>query len=935
MTDTKAPLEPPARKAARAYMAQGYAPIPLPTRSKNPDRKGWQNERHGIEDLPKIWKNGQGVGLLLGEPSGGLVDVDLDVPEAVRLGGRFLPPTRTSGREGIRDSHWWYHAPGSKTAKFADIGVEGEMLVELRSTGCQTVVEPSIHPGGDRYLWSRSGLEVAQVGADALLESCQRLATAVLIARHLPASGRHDFALALVGYLLRNGLAEETVLTILVAAWNVNDAPDEGLRDLRGIVRDTRARLERDEPVKGGRTLDGLVGGMPKALAKFLGWERADNGEGKADGKPGAARQRNQADRLIDYARETEAELFLDQFNMPHALVDGEAVPLNSRSYNWLRNLMWAKENASVGGDPLKTASGTLAAFAANEGRTRTLHTRAAYHDGAVYYQLDKGRVWRIDREGYRRDDAPPVVFRSISNLKELPDPEAGGTLDEVCSLINIKSDLGRRLWLAHTVLTLLEHIPRPIEEATGGAGAGKSTFSRYKKRLLDPTAPESIRLDRRDFLQKADHTFIVLLDNLNSLPEWAEDTLCRLVTGEGDSKRVLYSDDDDYIFEMKRAILLNGINPPADRSDVRDRTLPVELRRIPDNRRRSEEDLWDEFREKHPRMLGAILDTLSRALKAKESVTLSRRPRLADWGEYAAAVYECEGWSEGDKRGAELFMEDWDKVVLMQDRGTVEGSLLAQAIVTLMKTREEYRGFASDLYQDLRPIAEDDLHVNTERDKDWPTNAVWLARKLREIEPTLDSSFGIEVRRKNHKRGSYLIISKRGDGGDDPGSGGGGGKGPFTSTLTSTLPPPHNPDTYGEGGGKASSGAKTGYSYPPHPRTDEREGDIEGNMKGGGVNSSRFTTTTTTTTTPGVGRDGNENGAREGSVPPHPSSPLDDFFSDPPDWLATQLDKCREHEKFVGPTCSSVAYEVFGTAARWAEAVPVLRRHLAEGVRS
>lgn len=276
MTDTKAPLEPPARKAARAYMKQGYAPIPLPARSKNPDRKGWQNERHGIEDLSRIWKNGQGVGLLLGEPSGGLVDVDLDVPEAVRLGGRFLPPARTSGREGIRDSHWWYRAPGSKTAKFADIGVAGEMLVELRSTGCQTVVEPSIHPEGDRYLWSRSGLQVARIEAGELLDSCRRLAAAVLIARHLPASGRHDFALALVGYLLRNGLDEETVLKILIAAWNVNDAPDEGLQDLRGIVRDTRARLDRDEPVKGGRTLDGLVGGMPKALASFMGWERAD-----------------------------------------------------------------------------------------------------------------------------------------------------------------------------------------------------------------------------------------------------------------------------------------------------------------------------------------------------------------------------------------------------------------------------------------------------------------------------------------------------------------------------------------------------------------------------------------------------------------------------------------------------------------------------------
>jgi len=117
--------------------------------------------------------------------------------------------------------------------------------------------------------------------------------------------------------------------------------------------------------------------------------------------------------------------------------------------------------------------------------------------------------------------------------------------------------------------------------------GSGKITLGRLIKRLFDPTAPETVRLDPRDFLQKAAHSYVVMLDNQNSLPEWAADTLCRLVTGESDSKRALYTDDEDAIVGMLRAVILNGINTPSDRPDVQDRTLPIELERIPDKDRR------------------------------------------------------------------------------------------------------------------------------------------------------------------------------------------------------------------------------------------------------------------------------------------------------------------------------------------------------------
>lgn len=210
---------------ARHYIEHGFAPIPVPARSKNPNREGWQNERHGLNDIPKCWDNGQGVGLLTGEPSGWLVDVDLDVLEAVSIVGRFLRPTRASGHGDALDSHWWYFAEGIETKMFYDTDGK-KRLVELRANGCQTLVAPSIYPDGGAYAWN-TALEVEVVAATELRRDINKLATATLIARHLPehrklgGGGRHDYALALAGFLLRDGrLDRETVPGILLAAWD-------------------------------------------------------------------------------------------------------------------------------------------------------------------------------------------------------------------------------------------------------------------------------------------------------------------------------------------------------------------------------------------------------------------------------------------------------------------------------------------------------------------------------------------------------------------------------------------------------------------------------------------------------------------------------------------------------------------------------------------
>ena len=169
------------RRAAAKYLTRDIAVIPVPDGAKDPGLPGWQNLRLTPEDIPRYWSNGQNIGALNGEPSGWRVCVDLDVAETLGMAGRFLSPTLTSGRQSRPHSHRWYVAPQAQTQKFKD--TDGTMLLELRSTGCQTIVAPSAHPTGERYVWhAESGLEMAQIEAPELIDRLRELATAVLVA---------------------------------------------------------------------------------------------------------------------------------------------------------------------------------------------------------------------------------------------------------------------------------------------------------------------------------------------------------------------------------------------------------------------------------------------------------------------------------------------------------------------------------------------------------------------------------------------------------------------------------------------------------------------------------------------------------------------------------------------------------------------------------
>lgn len=911
------------QRAAISYIWRGLAPIPVPAGEKNPGRRGWESLRITEEEVSDYWTNGQNIGLLLGEPSGWLVDVDLDVPEAARIAERFLSPTLTSGRESSPDSHRWYVSPGTEYGEWKDTDNK-KKLIELRGTGRQTLVEPSTHTSGEQYAWSRSGAEIVSMDATELRARCTELATATLIARHLPehreagGGGRHDYALALAGFLLRPGRLDEDLLKILVAAWDAKGWPNEGARreahrDLEGIVRDTAQDIADGEPVVGGPTLEEMVPGMVRQLRRYWGWCREEqNQDAPAEEKED---RRNQADRLIGYALENEEGLFVDQHGAPHALVSGEPVPLNSRCYSWLRRLMWEQEQKAVNGEYLKTAAGTLAAHAEFSGEVRELHTRAAWHEGTLYYELRPGRVVRCGASGWGFAEKPPVLFRRYPNLKDLPDPEPEDSLDVLDSLVNLKTERDRRLFKAYLATAALPHVPRPILNVTGAMGSGKTTVGRMVKRTWDPTAPETVRYDARDILQKALHAYVLMFDNLSTLSEAAADTCCRLVTGEADSKRKLYTDDEDVIVELKRAVLLNGINVPTDRSDVLDRSLVVELERIPDGERRTEEELWERFEAERPRLLGTLFSVLARAIALKPSLQLSRRPRLADWGEYAAAVYEVMGW------GRETFLEDWDEVVRAQNVGSLDGSPVAQTIIEFVRQHGNYEGSATDLHNKLEGIAED-VGVNVTRDKAWPKSARWLWRKINEVLPLLLAS-GIEARR-DRPQGATVISLRRVPA--DDASDARPSEEPVDKADMARNKPGDDASSNASGASDASSNASPNSAYLPASRNTRITRNRSG-AKSEPLSADLDPGESATLEELKAGRES------QAVALPETARKL---LKDPPGWLKHQIEHARGQdfpEPQLKALAAAVASEACGDGTKGAEVLPTVKAFLTHGV--
>lgn len=483
--------------------------------------------------------------------------------------------------------------------------------------------------------------------------------------------------------------------------------------------------------------------------------------ERSGDGsEPASEGKGSKAVQLLAFVEAERVTFFHDQFDEPHAVlpeIQGQVFKVRSRAFRrWLAHAAWQKTGQVPSQETVQTALQVLEGKARFAGPRIELQVRVASHEGALYYDLGDGRAVRVTPDGWTIAQPAPIVFRRIAHQKPQVTPVAGGDLRLFLALVNLRGgeqDQGRQLLLlVWLVIALVPGFPHPPLVAHGPQGAAKSSLFKMIKELLDPSAIQTLSPaeNLREFVLQAAHHWFIPIDNLSSLPEWLSDALSRACTGDGFSKRELYTDTDEVILAFRRIIGLNGINLVVDKPDLLDRSILLGLERIPEDRRMGEAELWDQFNQAKPLLLGAMFDALAKALRIEPGVKLPLLPRMADFARWGVAVAQALGYT------AEEFLSAYRLAIAAQHQEAISASLVAQAVLTFME-QERWEGTPSELLAVLNGAAEH-LHIDT-RSKHWPKDPNWVWRRLREVQTNLEA-VGLRIER-SEKADRRITIRK------------------------------------------------------------------------------------------------------------------------------------------------------------------------------
>ncbi|MEC8664470.1 MAG: hypothetical protein VXY16_03255 [Pseudomonadota bacterium] len=515
------------------------------------------------------------------------------------------------------------------------------------------------------------------------------------------------------------------------ALLNGNDNHDNGLKLVMDILPYTRDE-ELIKSIISSALGPDYKGNTLNEVPQLIQW-CADNATN--DFLDTSSNRKSMAVQCIEVINGLNIELFHDSYLTPYITFrEADCGPktylLNGRTARTkLRGIIYRVMDKSITAQTFAEVIDILSARALFDNEEKEVFLRTARHKESVIINLadDQGRVVIIDKDGFTVSKESPVPFVCSPNMEALPVPTEAGyeVFDELKNLFGLEDQNFTRV-LAFMVSTLKPEEPYLLLIVQGEQGSGKSELSRGIKMTCDPSkAPKSRLPDNpADLSILAKDMQILVFDNLSGMSGKMSDALCALLTGSANAKRRLYTNDELHISYEAAPVIINGIAGIANRPDLLDRSISINLPPMPSGQRKTEAELRSNLDKLRPRLLGALFGLTSEALKNFDKTETPTSVRMADIGKWLIAAEPATDLAAGSFLAA---IEDSQNEIIEE---SMFGNSIVIALINYLPA-EGYDGKLGRLFHDLKAMQE-------RYDPTFPKTAAHLSKALKRLRPAM-----------------------------------------------------------------------------------------------------------------------------------------------------------------------------------------------------
>ena len=444
---------------------------------------------------------------------------------------------------------------------------------------------------------------------------------------------------------------------------------------------------------------------------------------------------------------------------------------LNSKECTqWLKSTYYDDSGKVHSNDLYKNALEIIIAQAiTNETKIEKIYTRIGFVNDEIFYNLCNSdyELVKITKDGYSitKSGLDTPMFRRKSSPMPQPKPKKiknKNGLDELVNLLKIPQE-NKQLFKIHLISFFIENCSIPMMILHGEAGSSKSTVTATVKEIVDPSPenrnsmPESID----DLNIHIFNRYISNFDNLSHITQKTSDELCKIITGHAHNKRELYSDDGEVILTIKGRVLLNGITPNVEYTDLMERSIFYESKYLPKPQRIEDSKFNNLVSKIKPYLLDQVFNSLSYTLENYKTISkeIKEKERMAEFTVFGESISRSLGYEKLS------FIESYKNNLNSNSLRAYESWPIINIVLDIIKSKgKDFEVSIDELFKQCRSIAYEKISDIKSQFTRFPKNEAGLSAQLTRLSGSFRSagyditSYRYNSRDGQFKRGTRII---------------------------------------------------------------------------------------------------------------------------------------------------------------------------------